>query len=552
MFIKKLPKKIINFIAAGQIVQDPASVVKELVENSIDAKSKNIKILLEDSGLKKITIIDDGIGINKDDLELAIQKNTTSKIEKFSDLYDIKTLGFRGEALFSILQVSQLTIKSKTKNSKFGYQIDVKDQTVSSIKPVSMSDGTTIIVKDLFYNTPVRKKILKSLNIELKKIVKKIFNLAIAYPKISFFLSNNQKEIIDLPSQSLNSRLRLIFGIDIFKEFIPIKIKTQEFKINGFISSHNITTKSKDKQFLFINNRPVKDTKIASSIKQAYSQFVKQYDYPIFILKIDIDPTFIDIHIDPQKQSIKILNIENITSTLQNNIQLKLYEHIKNQNLTNVFFLKKNSTAKNSLDKDKLKININNELNIKIFKLNRRYCLLKIKNNILLVDIYRALKRIYFDKFQNSFNLKNIEKIDIIPLIIDISQIDKNILEQNLSILNKIGFDLELFYQNTIKIYSLPKFINTKNKEKIKSLLYNIIDEIKTNKNTEQNFNSLFLNMSKYLAKQKLDENLDEKYLLKIIKNELFACKNPIKDPNANNIYIYIKNTDLEKLINKT
>ena len=246
--INQLSEKIIQKIAAGEVIHNPASVLKELIENAIDAKASHIKIVLEDYGFKKITVIDDGQGINKKDLTLAIKSHCTSKIKDLADLEHIMNLGFRGEALASINEVSKLLIKSRPESLKESLGWQLKD---NNLEKIGMSYGTVIESADLFYNTPARKKFLKSKNVELRKIVELIENFALAYPELSFSLKNNQREILKFKKESREKRIKSVLGEDFYRKIIPINIEKDHFKISGYIFHPQLAREQQKKTIYF-------------------------------------------------------------------------------------------------------------------------------------------------------------------------------------------------------------------------------------------------------------------------------------------------------------
>jgi DNA mismatch repair protein MutL len=283
--INQLSKKIIEQIAAGEVIHNPASVIKELVENAIDAQAENIRINLENSGFNNITVIDDGTGISKEDLPLAIAAHCTSKLESLEDLNQIKNLGFRGEALSSIDQVSKILIKSRPKEiaEDLGWQIKNKN-----LEKIGMSFGTVIEVSELFYNTPARKKFLKSKNIELRRIVELLEAFALAHPQVSFSLKNNQREILKFKKEKIEKRIENVLGEDFSRKLIPLKIEKEHFKISGFIFHPQLAREQQKKQFIFVNKRNIKNKKIRATVKKSFSTLITKSAQPAFILFIEV------------------------------------------------------------------------------------------------------------------------------------------------------------------------------------------------------------------------------------------------------------------------
>lgn len=266
--IKLLPKNVANQIAAGEVVQRPSSIVKELLENSVDSGSKNIKLIIKDSGKTLIQVIDDGRGMDKNDLKLCILRHSTSKIKHSNDLFNLETMGFRGEALSSIASVCHLTIRSNQKLDKdIGNEIHVKEGKINAENEVVCKKGTSVIVKNLFYNVPARRNFLKSNNVELRHIIDEFHRVALINYNINFIFYNNENEIFNLKSSIYRERIIRIFGKSIDEKLVPIKELTEIAKITGFIIKPQFSRKTKTAQFLFVNRRFVKNTHLSHSIR---------------------------------------------------------------------------------------------------------------------------------------------------------------------------------------------------------------------------------------------------------------------------------------------
>lgn len=328
--IKALSDITISQIAAGEIIENPASVCKELVENSIDAGAKKILIQLGDTLTDFIRITDDGHGISKEDLPIAFKRHATSKLEKIQDLDNLLSLGFRGEALASIANISQVEIISKTKDSNIGNKAIVNGGNIKEIIPIGAADGTSILVKNLFYNTPVRKKYLKSIRMELDNIVSIIESIALGHNDISFHLTHKSKTILQShPSSNKINHLYSILGKEIVTNLIPIYFDSESYKIEGFISNNNLHRSSPQKEYLYINGRNVRNREISKSIRTIYHTLIPLQRYPVFILYIDMDPMLIDVNIHPQKQYVRISNENYIVNILEKLIRAKLMPNRK-------------------------------------------------------------------------------------------------------------------------------------------------------------------------------------------------------------------------------
>ena len=319
--IKVLSKETVEKIAAGEVIERPVSVVKELVENSIDAGATNIIIKIYDGGKRKISISDNGSGINREDVNLAFIKHSTSKIENVDDLYRIHTMGFRGEALASIKAISNVTLISKTEDEEIGSKISFFNGN-KRIENISTNKGTSIIVEDIFYNIPARKKFLKKDTYESNLINDLLYRLAIANPNIGFKYMNNDKVIFDLFSdQSLYERINSLYGYDTAINMKEVNIESDKFKIRGYISNNLLYRSNKKNQLLYINNRTVKNDAINKVINEAYKSTIPLNRFPVFFLFIDIDPSMLDVNIHPAKTEVKIQEMDELLVLLNSNLK---------------------------------------------------------------------------------------------------------------------------------------------------------------------------------------------------------------------------------------
>lgn len=323
--IHALSNQTISQIAAGEIIENPASIIKELVENAIDAKADRISIRLSDNLLDEIRIADNGDGIEKSQITKAFSRHATSKLRTISDLDMITSLGFRGEALASIANISQMECVSKTAESDFAYRFTVEKGVVSRGEPVGAPVGTTMIVRDIFYNTPVRKKFLNTTTKEIRSIVEVVELLALSHQNVSIHLSRNQKTLLHSKvSDDKINHIYSILGKDIAKNLLPISFDTESYKIEGFIGNNLLHRATPDREFLFVNGRGVKSNDIARTIRKVYRSLIPLNHYPVYVLYITIDPILIDVNIHPQKQTIRLSNENQLTTILERLAEEKL------------------------------------------------------------------------------------------------------------------------------------------------------------------------------------------------------------------------------------
>jgi DNA mismatch repair protein MutL len=303
--IKLLPDSVANQIAAGEVIQRPASVVKELVENAIDAKAKNIKIIVKDSGKTLIQVVDDGKGMSETDARMAFERHATSKINSADDLFGLTTMGFRGEALASIAAIAIVELKTKKENDELGTYILISRSKVSKQETISCSPGSNFIVKNLFFNVPARRKFLKSNATELKHIINEIYRVALANPEVGFVLNHNDAEIFNLPISNHKQRISNIFGRPIGNSLIPVRVDNQMATIHGFVSTPDIARKGDELEFFFVNNRYMRHPYFHKAVLTAYEQIIPSDVMPPYFLYFDVDPKSIDVNIHPTKTEIK-------------------------------------------------------------------------------------------------------------------------------------------------------------------------------------------------------------------------------------------------------
>lgn len=303
--IQLLPDAIVNKIAAGEVIQRPASVVKELMENSIDAGSSNIKLVVKDAGKSLIQVIDDGCGMSETDARMALERHATSKIREAEDLFAIRTMGFRGEAMASIGAVAQMELRTRRREDELGTRILIEGSEIKTQEACQCDAGTNISVKNLFFNIPVRRNFLKSNTVEMRHILDEFQRIALANPDIFFSLHHNNSEIFHLPPSNLRQRVVNIFGTPYNKRLVPVEEETDEVKLNGFVSKPEFAKKTRGEQFFFVNQRFIRSAYLNHAVLTAFEDMLPSDTYPLYVVFIDIDPSRIDINVHPTKQEIK-------------------------------------------------------------------------------------------------------------------------------------------------------------------------------------------------------------------------------------------------------
>ena len=560
--IKIMDEILSNKIAAGEVVEKCVSIVKELVENSIDAKSKNIVIELIDSGVKSIKVIDDGIGMNKEDALLAFQRHATSKVYNENDLYRINSLGFRGEALPSIASVSDVILK--TSKGDVGTLVNIKGGKLIKNESCESRKGTTLIVKNIFYNTPARLKHLKSLYSELANVVEFVNKIALANPNISFKLINNEKVLLNTDgSNNVLKVINSIYGSDITKKMIKVECENDDYTINGFISLPEVTKSNRNHIITLVNNRIVKNFELNKVINDSYHTYKPEDKYPIVILNIITDPSLIDVNIHPTKQDIKFSKIEELKDLIYNEIKNKLSKKDLSIKIEN-----KEENIENKLNIDNKVENINYEEMIMDFSYiednNKKepfpilypiglvkgtYIICQNELGMYLIDQHAANERVNYEYYLKNISIsKNINTM-LIPINIEVPNNEYIIIKENINILKDLGFEIEEFGINTFLFRSHPIWLpNNYEEEAIKKILDLIV--LKEYKFDKEKFNEKIAITLSCKLSIKANENISIKEMDNLI-NRLSNCENPYTCPHGRPTLIFYSNYELEKLFKR-
>ncbi|MET4139037.1 DNA mismatch repair endonuclease MutL [Pedobacter sp. UYP1] len=322
--IQLLPESVANQIAAGEVVQRPASAVKELMENAIDAGANKIQLILKDAGKVLIQVIDNGCGMSVSDARMCFERHATSKVRKAEDLFAIRTMGFRGEAMASIAAIAQVEMKTRRYEDELGTLIEIEGATITKQEPVATPQGTSICIKNLFFNTPARRNFLKSNPAEMRHIIDEFQRVSLANPAISFSLHHDGMEIFRLPSSALKQRIVHLFGNNYNERLIPVEEDTTIINLKGFIGKPQFAKKTRGEQFFFVNNRFIRDNYLNHAINKAYEDLLSDDNFPFYVLFIDIDPAKIDVNVHPTKTEIKYLDEKSIYAIIHSAVKRSL------------------------------------------------------------------------------------------------------------------------------------------------------------------------------------------------------------------------------------
>lgn len=578
-----------NKIAAGEVVEKTMNVVKELVENSIDAESDEIEISLIDSGVKEITVSDNGIGMEEADARLAFSRHATSKLKNLDDLFYIESLGFRGEALPSIASVSN--IRLKTSDGSVGTLVTLSGGKDMKIERCDLQKGTTITVSDLFYNTPVRLKYLKNLYIELANIVDYVNKMALSYPNIKFTLKNNDKILLQTDgSGDLLKVIYEIYGIDITKKMIPLEGENDDYYISGYMSYPEVTKSNRNSITTLVNGRIIRNNELNKIITECYHTYIPKDKFPIIVLNIDVDPILIDINIHPTKMDIKFSKMDTlkelITTLIEKNLkQLTLIPTISVRDNSSVSEVrqqiiqaenKQNITVEETTQYENITLDFSiaeaephynqepqseetsGEAALPHYRIKEMiprgivyltYIIAENEDGMYIIDQHAAAERINYEKVLAALE-NNKTVIDLlIPVKIELSTPEFLNLRQNFDLINKYGFSIEEFGMNTIIIRTHPGWIPVDIAEECIRKVIDIVIE-----KGRFDFDLFVWRMAATMAcRMSVKANDYISYDNQVwLLNELRKCENPFTCPHGRPTIITYTKLDLEKLFKRS
>ena len=571
----------INQIAAGEVIEGPYSVVKELVENSIDAKATRVEVEVRNGGKTFIRVSDNGKGIDYDDIDIAFERHATSKIRSSQDLEKVLTMGFRGEALASISSVADVELTSKKENAMIGYTYSVRGNVAGKIQEKDCSQGTTIIVKDLFFNVPVRYKFLKNDNSELQKIKKILIREALANLDISFKLINGGKTILKTSGNSkIKDAVYEIFGKDVASNLIEINYTYKNLSVKGAIGNSRVEMPYRKNEIFFVNNRSIENDILSSGAEQAFKGALKIGKFPFVILNAQIQPNLIDMNIHPTKKEIKFQNEEDV---------FKLVYHAVKDGLLKEEFLGKDDTRNSEeirekyvnkqesylpekyaskpksnylIDKIKNANNVTEENTLEIEaklqkkeKLNykfigvvfKTFIIIEINNEIYFVDQHAAHERVLYEQVKDSYNSGKEPETQmlIIPTILPLKRSEVEMVMDNIEIFEKVGFQIEDFGNNTIKISGVPSIAYNLDST---TIFQDTLKELSSfSRTSKQEIENKFVATVACKAAVKAGMVLTFKEIDTLLQ-ELFSLPNPYTCPHGRPTTIKYTQDELEKL----
>lgn len=555
--IRILPSHVANQIVAGEVVQSPATVVKELLENALDAEAKCIHLILQDAGKSLIKVIDDGRGMSISDAKMSFFRYATSKIKTTDDLLKIRTLGFRGEALFAIASVCQVEMQTRRKEDDIGISLFIEGNKLKGEYFVQSTKGTSVTVKNIFYNVPARRKYLKSNNVELRKIMDEFNRLTIAYPKVRFILyqkiNNKLKKYFDFPPVSLSNRIVGVLGNKINEEMISIDEQISGINLKGYIINPSYSKKSLREQFIFVNNRFIKSSSLSKIVLKAFNGFLSNSNHPSYFLFIFLDPTFIDVNIHPSKNEIRFENEASIYTILYNSIQRALGAyHIKTEspnlklyanynplfNLDDVF----NISTKKLYEQIQLSQDTNNIDLCKnvTFQLQKKYIISILHSEVIIIDQYRAHKRIFYEYFLHNTNSTS-QQLKI-PISLFFSRIQLNLIKKIKYYLVLMGFSLS-FHEGSLIVKATPVEMN---KHQVNYFFKTYLVNLTKNRSSYR----YILEILASSIAIKHGFSLTVKEMNHIIYELFFLCAEPKYTASGKKIFITLNNNFIKYLMN--
>jgi len=507
--IKLLSETLINQIAAGEVVERPSSCVKELIENSIDAGANEIVIEIKNAGKDLIKITDNGCGMDREDAEMALLRHATSKIISEKDLWDIATMGFRGEAIASIASVSKMILRTKTRDSNAGTEIICEGGITKTIQDCGMKDGTQIEICDLFYNTPAREKYLRKDTTEFSNIIATVNTIALAHPEISFRLINNEKIHFDLPkTDDVKRRIADIFGKATMDAMIPIFYGGSEFKINGFIGKPVIARGDSKHQYIFVNRRPIQHHLIAYKVKEAFHSMLMEGKKPVFIINIEIDPSLIDVNVHPRKTEIRFEDESMVLKTVFGSVNTALDSHnlvpkayteasrymsdkfpqdhagssYSGGNFGGSFTAEDAMKFTRLIGREQSSLELGDEkIGMKaVTQIANSYIVAQNNDGLVLVDQHAAHERVRYFELMDQFTSqqKRIQPL-LVSQDLDITSDEVEILKDNLEIFSGLGFEIEEGPSKTMTIYAVPAMLSS---EDTNDVIHGVLTDISKEK----------------------------------------------------------------------
>ena len=576
--IQLLPDHVANQIAAGEVIQRPSSAVKEMLENALDAGSTEIKLFIKDAGKTLLQVVDNGSGMSKADLKMCFERHATSKIKSADDLFNIQSMGFRGEAMASIAAIAHVEVTSKLTDKELGTHLIIEGSKITTHEDCASSNGTSMKVKNLFYNVPARRNFLKSDQVEMRHIVEEFTRIALANPKVKMQLFHNNSELFHLPSSNLRQRIVNIIGDKKNETLVPIEEETTLVKITGFVGKPEAAKRTRGEQYFFVNKRFIKSQYLHHAVSKAFEEVIAYNYFPSYFINFNINPKLIDINIHPTKTEIKFedenaiyaiiratvkrsLGAYNIAPSLDFSQELSFdldfsnkepktlrQPTIKVDSTYNPFEKKSEYKLDAAIEKEwkqptlSEEFDSNNELN-ELSQIGNHFIAVPNENGLLLIHQRRAHKRILFEYFKNILSQQKGQSQQLLfPKEINLNNTELEFIVSMQKELNAVGFIFE-FNDGTLVISGIPPECQEEN---LHGIIENLIEQAKNSEQLNINLkDNLAKSLATSLAISEFKKLADEE--MKSLKNELLKCKSPSVCPSGKRTMINLKTADLEK-----
>jgi len=571
--IKKLSQEVVNQIAAGEVIERPASVVKELLDNAIDAKAEKIDIKIKNGGIRYIEISDNGIGIDKGDLAKVFEAHTTSKIQNLEDLNEILSMGFRGEALSTIVSVASVSMISKKKDGDFAYKVTGKGVDISKPTKSPRDTGTTVIVENLFKDIPARFKYLRAESTEYRKILEILTPYFLAYPEIHFTFSHNGKQIFNLPkAKELSVRIANVLKGDFTKNMLSVFFDGEGMKITGYVARPEHNFNKTVHQYIFINKRPIYDRGIVRAVSEGFSRFIPEGKKVPFVMNFEIKSSLVDINVHPKKEEVRFMNPFRVYSAVEEAIKQALKEYSTQETTTfrdkptEINYKKQSSYNVSSglkFSEQLLKNKVVSEpdenlftrqekaqeiqIDYQYFQIFKKFIIVQLEKEIWVVDQHAASERVSFEKIQKQFKENSVQVQNLlIPLEITLSDVETLFVEENKEILEEFGFKFDI-KGNVVNISEVPVMLVNSDFE---SFFKDLISESDTKKDTQKVQDDIISVIACH-ASVRANQSLSIQEIKEII-SQLKKCNNPTTCPHGRPIIWKITESELDKKFNRT
>lgn len=606
-----LPDNIANQIAAGEVIQRPASAVKELLENAVDAGATEIRLILSDAGKSLLQVIDNGSGMSETDARMCFERHATSKIKSIDDLFHIKTMGFRGEALASIAAVAQVELKTKRVLDETGTYIEVENSLVRKQEPIAAPEGTSIAMKNLFFNVPARRNFLKSNAAEMRHIVDEFTRVALSFPHIFFSLTSNGQQLFHLEAGSLKQRILQLLGSNYGARLVAVKEETDYMNIYGFVGKPDTAKKTRGDQYFFVNNRFIKSAYLNHAVMNAYHEMIAADSFPMYVLFIDLDPTQVDVNVHPTKQEIKFEDEKIVYAFVQAAIKHALAQFSVTPALdfdldasiqqlpsiqqpftdekksaaasTSLFkgftqkhqahFIEKSdlknwkdfygepvdrqqsavgsqqSGMANYVSETSTQLHADSHEDAELSQLVNTYIAMASADGFVLIHQQSAHERILYEQFSAASKGKPVaSQQSIFPATIELTPADAVLLEELAGDLQELGYTIEPFGKNTFVIRGTPADLEAGNEKHIIDLL---LEQYK-HFSSDLKF-SKREKLIRSLARQqaiKTGVRLTEREMRQLV-NDLFACQQPNSTPDGMPVFVEFRGEQLERMFGR-